>query len=579
MKVFKTSLLFLLVLALLLPLIPAAQAAELPEDGDDPRFAGKSWEEIMDDFFTAHGTNKNNVACGWCNTVTGEQQYFNGDQYMVSGSMYKVPMNMIFTERVHNGEIGWDTFIGGYRYEYCLHATIVDSNNDIARGMWDYLGGYQPYRHLLAPYMGEDPDTVDQKFYENNFSTPRQMIYALNLLATESERFPRLIDEMKQAEPSKYFKVRAHSYEMGHKYGYYTEGSRLYLNDCAIIYTPEPICIVIFTDTVVEPYALLADYCDLMIDYTEYSTAQRKEQERLAAEAAAIAALNSPEPTTAPDSPTESVAPQGGSAVSATPAPAVQQQPSSPAGRSVFGRFLLAAVILTGAVYLLALAYVRARRGKLRLAWAALAILLGAAALGLCLLPESAPKSSEKAEGSAEGGREAQEAQRAVGEFFDALLAHDDARACERLYGVSSLGLESAESGSDEARLFAALRASWSYKFYGECSVALSSARQQLLFTTLDLSRLAEDVKAETEERVEALARELSPEEIYAGDGAYLDSFTARAYGEALDRVLERAQDYQNTVGLNLRLVKSGGDWLIEPDDALYAALTGGAIR
>ena len=90
-----------------------------------------------------------------------------------------------------NGEIGWDTFIGGYRYEYCLHATIVDSNNDIAKGMWDYLGGYQPYRHILAPYMGEDPDTVEEKFYENNFFTPRQMIYALRLLATESERFPK----------------------------------------------------------------------------------------------------------------------------------------------------------------------------------------------------------------------------------------------------------------------------------------------------------------------------------------------------------------------------------------------------
>ena len=161
MKVLKTSLILLIVLALLLPLAPraAAEDAEL----DDERFAGRTWQEIVDEFLDEHGANPAKVACGWCNTVTGEEQYHNGDQYMVSGSMYKVPMNMIFAEKVHNGEISWDTFVGGYRYEYALHATIVDSNNDVARGMWEYLGGYQPYRHILAPYMGEDPDTVGHR--------------------------------------------------------------------------------------------------------------------------------------------------------------------------------------------------------------------------------------------------------------------------------------------------------------------------------------------------------------------------------------------------------------------------------
>ncbi|MBR2581972.1 MAG: hypothetical protein IKD61_01110, partial [Oscillospiraceae bacterium] len=256
----KKCLLLLLVLALLLPLVPRAAA---DEDAGDARFAGKTWQEIVEDFLEEHGARPEKVACGWCNTVTGEEQYFNGDQYMVSGSMYKVPMNMIFAEKVHNGEISWNSFVGGYRYEYALHATIVESNNDVARGMWEYLGGYQPYRHILAPYMGEDPDTVDEKFYENNFSTPRQMIYALKLLQTESERFPGVIDAMLEAEPHKYFNLHEHEVDVAHKYGYFAEGSRLYLNDCAILFTEEPCCIVLFTDTVHEPYKLLADFCDL----------------------------------------------------------------------------------------------------------------------------------------------------------------------------------------------------------------------------------------------------------------------------------------------------------------------------
>ena len=571
MKVLKTSLILLIVLALLLPLAPraAAEDAEL----DDERFAGRTWQEIVDEFLDEHGANPAKVACGWCNTVTGEEQYHNGDQYMVSGSMYKVPMNMIFAEKVHKGEISWDTFVGGYRYEYALHATIVDSNNDVARGMWEYLGGYQPYRHILAPYMGEDPDTVDEKFYENNFSTPRQMIYALKLLQTESERFPRVIDEMLQAEPNKYFKVREHDYDIAHKYGYYTEGAHLYLNDCAIIYTEEPMAVVIFTDTVVEPYKLLADYCDLMIDYTEYSTAARREAERIAAEEAAIAALNSPSPA-----PEETAAPApagepGTSVVTAAPLPSAEPAEET-GGASVFGRVVLLVLIAAAAAYFAFAALGRARKGKLRLVPALCAILLAAAALIVCVLPSSkSVKPAEEKPVELEG-----DPQQTVTEFFNALAAQDYLRANEMLYGVSTLGLERAPQTEDAAAVWRALEEVRNYKLYGECVAVSGGAVQQLVYTTLDLDALSEAVKAGTEAKVEALAATLPADEIYDGEGGYLESFTERAYSEALEAELAHVDDYTKLIGLNIRLVLSGDEWLIEPDDALYGALTGGLV-
>ena len=577
MKVLKTSLILLIVLALLLPLAPraAAEDAEL----DDERFAGRTWQEIVDEFLAGHRAAPESVACGWCNTVTGEEQYHNGDQYMVSGSMYKVPMNMIFTEKVHKGEIGWDTFVGGYRYEYCLHATIVDSNNEVAKGMWDYLGGYQPYRHILAPYMGEDPDTVDEKFYENNFSTPRQMIYALKLLQTESERFPKLIDEMLQAEPNKYFRERAHDYDIAQKYGYWPDPNSWHvsLNDCAIIYTEEPICIVIFIDSVNEQASreLLKDYCDLMIDYTEYSTAARREAERIAAEEAAIAALNSPSPA-----PEETAAPApagepGTSVVTAAPLPSAEPTRET-GGASVFGRVVLLGLIAAAAAYFAFAALGRARKGKLRLFPALCAILLAAAALIVCVLPspESAEKPAEDKPVELKGDPQA-----SVTEFFDALCARDYAAAYEKLSGVSTLGLENAPQSEDAAAIWRAMEENREYRLYGDCVAAPGGAVQQLVFTTLDLKALGEAVKAATEAKVERLAAELDPDEIYNDEGGYLESFTARAYSEALAETLEHAADYRSTVGLNIRLVRSGGDWLIEPDGALYGALTGGALK
>ena len=568
----------LLMLAMLLPLAPAAVAGE---EEDDARFAGRSWEEIVDEFLAEHHADPASVACGWCNTVTGEEHYHNADQYMVSGSMYKVPINMIFTEKVHNGEIGWDTFIGGYRYEYCLHATIVDSNNDIAKGMWDYLGGYQPYRHILAPYMGEDPDTVDEKFYENNFFTPRQMIYALKLLATESERFPKLIDEMLQAEPNKYFKERAHDYDIAQKYGYWPDpnGWHVALNDCAIIYTEEPICIVIFIDSVSEQASreLLKDYCDLMIAYTEYTTPARKEAERIAAEEAAIAALNEATPAPqesesgdAPSAPAPTAAPQGEPGM---------PQPEEERAPGLFWPIALGLCTLAGAVWLSLRAVRRARRGKLSLPWALAAVLFGAAAIGICLLPGERAAKSVSPAAAAEDGASSAEAQAAVTEFFDSLVARDYARAYARLSGVATLGLEDTPASEDAARLMEAVRESWSWRLYGDCTLTRSGATQQVVFNSLDLSRMRDDIRAATEEEVERLASSLPADEVYAEDGGYLPSFTERAYAAALDAALARADEYYAATGLNIRLVKDGGEWLIVPDSALYGALTGGAVR
>ena len=568
----------LLMLAMLLPLAPAAVAEG---EEDDARFADKTWEEILDEFLAEHHADPASVACGWCNTVTGEEHYHNADQYMVSGSMYKVPINMIFTEKVHNGEIGWDTFIGGYRYEYCLHATIVDSNNDIAKGMWDYLGGYQPYRHILAPYMGEDPDTVDEKFYENNFFTPRQMIYALKLLATESERFPKLIDEMLQAEPNKYFKERAHDYDIAQKYGYWPDpnGWHVALNDCAIIYTEEPICIVIFIDSVSEQASreLLKDYCDLMIAYTEYTTPARKEAERIAAEEAAIAALNEATPA-----PPESESGDAPSVPAPTAAPQDQPgmpQPEEERAPGLFWPIALGLCTLAGAVWLSLRAIRRARRGKLSLPWALAAVLFGAAAIGICLLPGERAAKSVSPAAAAEDGASSAEAQAAVTEFFDSLVARDYARAYARLSGVATLGLEDTPASEDAARLMEAVRESWSWRLYGDCTLTRSGATQQVVFNSLDLSRMRDDIRAATEEEVERLAASLPADEIYAEDGGYLPSFTERAYAAALDTALTRADEYYAATGLNVRLVKDGGEWLIVPDSALYGALTGGAVR
>ncbi|MBO5556533.1 MAG: hypothetical protein J5927_05060, partial [Oscillospiraceae bacterium] len=280
MKRIRVILSALLALCLMLCLVPGARA-----DGDDDKFKDKSWDELVSELLAKYTVSSDSIALGYYNTVTGEEHYLNGDKYMVSGSMYKVPLNMVFAEKVANGEMDWDYKFGSYTLEECMEATIIHSDNDLARTLWEVLGNsvYRNYRRVIAPYMGEDPDTVDAKFYENNFFTSRQMIYCLKLLYDHPERFPRIVETMQKAEPNNYFKLREHRFNIAHKYGFLLTEWHLYLDDCGIAFTDDPILLVLFTDNVGKAYDVMTDYCTLMCDYTQYHTRERILAEKEAA--------------------------------------------------------------------------------------------------------------------------------------------------------------------------------------------------------------------------------------------------------------------------------------------------------
>ena len=201
MKLMKKLLCLAAALCILLSLLPTAFA----EEGDE-RFRDKTWEEVVEAFMAEHGTDPDLVAFGYYNTVTGEEHYHRGDEYMITGSMFKVPLNMLYTEKVARGEIDWDTKFGGIAYSKLLEWSIINSDNQMAEILWKATGSYRTYRELICPYMGVDPETVDHMYWVNNYFTSEQMIHCLKTLYENQENFPRLIDTMLRAEPENYFK-------------------------------------------------------------------------------------------------------------------------------------------------------------------------------------------------------------------------------------------------------------------------------------------------------------------------------------------------------------------------------------
>ena len=83
MKILKKLITAAMIVCILLSLCPTAAA-----EGEDARFAGKSWEELVHEYLAGLNVVEDRVAIGYRNLVTGEEHYLNPDKYMVAASMY-----------------------------------------------------------------------------------------------------------------------------------------------------------------------------------------------------------------------------------------------------------------------------------------------------------------------------------------------------------------------------------------------------------------------------------------------------------------------------------------------------------
>ena len=540
MKTIRRILASLAALCLLLSLAPGALAA------DDERFAGKSWEQVVTEFLQRYGaTETGTVGLGYYNTVTGEEQYYNPDTYITVGSVYKVPLNMVYCERIANGEMTLESPVYGISYQILLRGTVIDSNNDYAKILWDNLGGYHQYRRMIASYMGEDPDNVSWTFYENNLFTARQMITCLRLLYENPERFPNVVDVMKEAEPNKYFRRDEQRYLIAHKYGFNTEDYHSYVADAGIAYTTDPFLLVMFTDNSPQAYDLLAQFAVLMCDYTEYQTTARLK---------AGAADRALETLTLPEAPNPAAANT-----------AASQQGETPVLNMDLATFGKLAAILAVTVLVLGLCAKLARRIGYLMLLPAVIVLAAGILMSRGLLRSSGVDVFTL---SRDGGREATES------FFTALEDGDFAAACELLNGYSALGPETAPADEQGARLNALLRRSYSHRL-GSGDADGSEAVQAVSFTHFSFPLLQEALRAETRRTLERFEAERDSDTLYDENWNFRSEVVAEAYADALETVLAQPENFYTEENFTLMLHYALQGWQIDRNEPLVNAICG----
>ncbi len=260
--------------------IGAFPESDEPYPEGDARFEDKTWEQITEEFFVKRSINPDTVGIGYYNTVTGEEHYHKGDIYRNLASLYKVPLNMYYAEKVHNGEMTMDDVIGYISYGELQKYSIVYSNNEQSEILLEHTGTHEQYRSAIAAYLFPEDVEPDNTFITGNMVTPEQLVTCLRRLYNEPEKFPDVLDCMKQAEPENFFAFSERRYPIAHKYGSsMNDGYGLCtLNDMGIIYTDDPFILVMMTEWTTGSVQTLSEYCSLMCDYTMYKKAQRENE-------------------------------------------------------------------------------------------------------------------------------------------------------------------------------------------------------------------------------------------------------------------------------------------------------------
>lgn len=537
-----------LALCLCLSLAPGAWAQE--ESGDDGEF-----QEIFAELCRQYEAEPGNVFAGYMDLVTGEEHYHQGDEYVIAGSMYKVPLCMIFAQRIASGELGWDEHYPYRGFQDVLDAAIVNSDNETAGFLWGQLGSFVEFRRICAPYMGEDPDTVDDEYYLNNLFTSRQMIACLQTLYDGQEDFPGIIEAMSLADKERFFSAGEERFDVAQKYGFCHDDADVsaYLNCCGIVYTDDPIAIVMFTKDVYHSEELLGAYCAAMCDYAQQSRAARLELEAGTAEALTSELL--PPPVTAM------------SAAAAGTASVLESSRAADSGGG--GSSVLAAIlVLLLAAAALTLLALRRKKYGIKSFWFVVTVILAVTAMLLGVVGMSQGTVYARPDG---------DPQAVAAEFFDALKAADYDHAYGLLRGRSDLGLEDRPQSEAGQIVFDALRQSYDYELLGSCAVDKLQGVQRVKLRYLDLTAIQDSVREETIDELEKIVQSRSHSQVYDKNEQYLPEVANEAYLKAVETVMGEAEKYYAEAEFDLSLSYADGRWQIVEAPAMLKALNGNA--
>ena len=207
------------------------------ENKDNSQYIDMSLAKDIEAYFQENGIDHEKVAYCITDLEHNIKYSMNEKDEFIAASIYKLPLAMLYYDKVNEGEYTLDsTFTySGYMHEDAgvissdygigsqvplsdlLNDLIIYSDNDAGHILYENLGGWKEYKEAMTKYT----DAISENYYTmDNVTTANTMNDVVTYLYDHKEDYKGLIKNMEEAEPGEYLD-RDTQLSMPQKYGMY----------------------------------------------------------------------------------------------------------------------------------------------------------------------------------------------------------------------------------------------------------------------------------------------------------------------------------------------------------------------
>lgn len=207
------------------------------ENKDNSQFIDMSLAKDIEAYFQENGIDHEKVSYCITDLEHNIKYSMNEKDEFIAASIYKLPLAMLYYDKVNEGEYTLDsTFTySGYMHEDAgvissdygigsqvplsdlLNDLIIYSDNDAGHILYENLGGWKEYKEAMTKYT----DSISENYYTmDNVTTANTMNDVVTYLYDHKEDYKGLIKNMEEAEPGEYLD-RDTQLSMPQKYGMY----------------------------------------------------------------------------------------------------------------------------------------------------------------------------------------------------------------------------------------------------------------------------------------------------------------------------------------------------------------------
>lgn len=228
-------------------------------------------KELIQNLQIENDLREDNFSFFYYNVDSNKYYFYNENTYFTAASTIKMPIAMLYYDKIKNEELSLDdtiiytsncyeagagttafTYSVGSRIpiSFLLEQSIVNSDNTAINILINNLG-YKNCKTQISKYASVE---LPEEFLDSNIICAKYAYDIVNYLYNNRENYAELLEYLKQSSNMEYLKKYITDYNVAHKYGSYNG----YVHDYGIVFGENTYLIGIFTKNIANADELIA---------------------------------------------------------------------------------------------------------------------------------------------------------------------------------------------------------------------------------------------------------------------------------------------------------------------------------